>query len=136
MAPTKKKKKDKKRKCMYVQLWSLLLLFLHFIFVHLTIFILVYNFSLLFLFCFFVIAVVSFSQRKGPRLAPCYWPILKHNQQMHKKRNKQTTNILWQGTMIRAPFTYNDSSFCAVCVCSSKSHLDLMEALSACTLGH
>ena len=138
MAPTKKKKKDKKRKCMYVQLWSLLLLFLHFIFVHLTILfwcLMVYNFSLLFFFVF-VIAVVSFSQRKGPRLASCYWPILKHNQQIHKNRNKQTTNILWQGTMMCAPFTYNDSSFRAVCVCSSKSHLDVMEALSACTLGH
>ena len=88
-------------------------------------------------FFFFVIAVVSFSQRKGPRLASCYWPILyKHNQQINKKRNKQTANILWQDTMMHAPFTYNDSSFSFVCVCLSKFHLDVMEALSAFTLGH
>ena len=113
LVPTKKKKKKKKEKkrkentCTVVQLWSLLLLFLHFISVHLTIYILVFNGFITFFFFFFVIAVVSFSQRKGPRLASCYWPILKHNQQIHKNRNEQTTNILWQGTMMRAPFTYN-----------------------------
>ena len=130
------KKIKKRKKYMYVQLWSLLLLFLHFIFVHLTIFILVFYGFITFFVLFIVIAVVSFSQRKCPRLASCYWPILKHNQQIHKKRNEQTTNILWQSTKMRAPFTYKDSSFRVVCVCSLKSHLDVMEALSACTLGY
>ena len=37
---------------------------------------------------------------------------------------------------MRVPFTFNDSSFRVVCVRLSKSHLDVMEALSACTLGH
>ena len=61
--------------------------------------------------------------------------LYKHNQQINKKRNEQTANLLWQGTMW-APFTYNDSLLSFVCVCLSKSHLDVMEALSAFTLGH
>ena len=45
-------------------------------------------FSSSFLLCVCVV-VVSFSQRKGPRLASCYWPILfKHIHSIIKKKRE------------------------------------------------